>query len=263
MVLVVLSLGHMLPRDGRWGHRTDRSYTHGTQMQLAWYRQFTVNGRSSRRGTRGLQGAGDSLRSHVVSSHRTAVDISGRTQLQGSTRLSHQRAPLAPLPVSPPAPPPSHYQHYHSHHHQQPPARPHPPQNSPSHSCGGGHVRIHHRRSASAPGLRLLPWRTHNLVRPLRSRPSYLSLTNLHKLVRLSGRGYWLALLSTKLLPSGAIRIGWSGFHALCLLGPTYKVSHSRHTHPAVYSQSAFGVTSEGSLGGGGSITAAPEGPDD
>ena len=68
---------------------------------------------------------------------------------------------------------------------------------------------------------------------------------------------------STKLFPSGPMYITWSGFRARTSQDQSTKGGHSRLTCPAACSQSNHGVASEGSLGGGGSITAAPEGPDE
>ena len=115
----------------------------------------------------------------------------------------------------------SHHQHRHQHHQRQSSritTSNHLPyriyRRTPTTRCGDGHSRAQYRGFHLAPGHRLLPGRARSLVRPSRPRPSYFSLANIHMLVRISGRDYSLALISTKLFPSGPTHIAWSGFHA-------------------------------------------------
>ena len=133
-----------------------------------------------------------SCRSRVASSHLIAVDAAGPTQLQGSTLALPTMAPpdtttslatstatsttsCAPRPslpatACPTAPTAERISH-----------------TAVAGTLGGSIGGLH-----LAPGHRLLPGRTHSLVRPSRPRPSYRSLTNIHMWVRISGRGHCL-----------------------------------------------------------------------
>ena len=251
------------------GGGTDGSQLH---MRYAGAANGTGSSRSLAllvaRGTRAT-GAGDTLKSHVVRSHWTEVDTAGRTQLHYLSRHLHRHHTITSTTTRITTS-------------NRPPAA--APPNSPSRNGGGGHVRVHHRRRASAPGRLPLPcstqvtWsgrsgldqatgpgptyvRTLNLVRPHRSRPSYWSPTNLRIAhITWSGR-----------LGLDQVIGRYYGIHLFPLHRTSRLVTASGGSwqHPRLRAHTTAAhrcnrmAASEGSLGGAGSISAAPEGPDE